>query len=219
MATTSKNFSAVCWRLRKIMSPSSHPRIKRGPAPTGRLTRNNYRRRALPALRRDFSDRCAYCMSHIDEALGLSCMHVDHFDPRQKKKLDQSYDNLFLADAHCNNRKSDIWPTRSQRKTVRFLNCCKEKDYGEQIFEDPVTHKLVATTPSADYHITIIDLNAPHLIYAREKRRRLRAVLNMPAILKKTEFTSIEPLEDLMRLAERMIPDIPAPPENVGGLE
>lgn len=98
-------------------------------------------------------------------------MHVDHFDPRRKNDKVQVYSNLFLADARCNEAKSDDWPSDVELKGgCRFLNCCNEVDYGNVIFEDPTTHLLIGTTPAARYHIEKIDLNCPDLVALRKRR-------------------------------------------------
>src|ERR1700722_2632113 len=100
-------------------------RIKRGAPPARPLTKPNLRIIVLEALRRDFKDRCAYSMQHMDKAGGEVCMHVDHFDPRSKNDEIQQYSNLFLASAHCNIYKGGFFPTREQRAAnVRLLNPC-----------------------------------------------------------------------------------------------
>ncbi len=184
-------------------------RVKRGPAPMVQLKRASYRK-ALPELRRDFEDRCAYCMRHIGTETD---MQIDHFDPRQKNDKVQVYANLFLADAHCNGAKHDIWPTLDeQAEGCRFLNCCDEYDYGNVIFEDPQTHELIGTTPAAKYHIDIIDLNDPGLINERKTRAEIRRRL---AYLKGKTVTNPEMGEAVNKVVEMtkcFIPDIPAPP-------
>ena len=128
------------------MSSSKKPRIKRGQPPKKRIKRRNYRD-ALTELIRDFEARCAYSMQHQSRGGRLE---VDHFDPRRKKDLIQSYANLFPASRHCNGKKSDTWPNKAERAAgCRFLNPCEEMDYDEQIFEDPTTHELVGVTPAA----------------------------------------------------------------------
>ena len=154
-------------KKRKEAKFYSKGRVKRGPAPLATLTAKKYRK-ALPGLRRDFGDRCAYCMRHIATETE---MQVDHFDPRQKKDKIQVYSNLFLSDAHCNGAKHDKWPTKEERALgCRFLNCCDEQDYDEVIFEDPTTHLLVGTSVAARYHIDVIDLNDPGLVGQRQAR-------------------------------------------------
>lgn len=187
----------------------SKGRVKRGPAPFATLTRTTYRK-ARPELRRDFNDRCAYCMRHIGTETE---MQIDHFDPRKKKDKIQVYDNLFLSDAHCNGAKQNMWPTdEEQRLGCRFLNCCDEQDYGESIFEDPRTHELVGTTPAAIYHIDAIDLNDPELIDARKRRSVIFARLGILKQKLKDDPKMKQIVDQLRDDLECLIPDIPPPP-------
>ena len=173
------------------------------------LKQKSYRK-ALPELRRDFEDRCAYCMRHIGTETE---MQIDHFDPRQKGDKIQVYSNLFLSDAHCNGAKSDIWPTPEEQEAgCRFLNCCDEYDYGTVIFEDPQTHELVGKSPAAIYHIDVIDLNDPGLIEERKTRAELLGKL---FYLKERAVQNPEMLNvvnKVLEMSKNLIPDIPAPP-------
>jgi hypothetical protein len=158
--------------------PQKTSRVQRGDKPKGKLTRSNYRKRALAALMRDFGKRCAYSMKHSQMSGGDSAMEVDHFNPRFKKDYHQSYDNLFLATRHCNGKKSGFWPdAESEAKGVRFLNCCKEEDYGVHIFEDPDTHEVFGVTPAGIYHVRILDLNAEDLVNERRQRAEFQEAL------------------------------------------
>lgn len=98
---------------------------------------------------------------------------------------------------------------------IRFLDCCSEWDYGEHIFEDPITHQLFGVTPAGRYHIRMCDLNAPQFMRERTIRSRLRVILNSsPAIIRDLE-KGLE-LSNLLTLltdiAERFIPPIPSKP-------
>ena len=80
------------------MSNFTKGRIQRGPAPAKILTDHNYRKCALPALERDFENRCAYSMQHRRRAGGSRMlMEIDHFDPTIKGRERHRYANLFLA--------------------------------------------------------------------------------------------------------------------------
>jgi hypothetical protein len=138
-------------------------------------------------------------------------MEVDHHKPKGKNR--NRYSNLFPATRHCNGAKGQTWPiARQVRAGLRFLNPCREVDYGNVIFENPVTHELVGTTPAAKFHILICDLNAVHLVAEREDRSRILAVI------KSTRATITGPipllkatLDELRHQVEQMIPEIPAP--------
>ncbi len=187
------------------------PRVRRGKPPVVPLRRKTYRK-ALPELRRDFGDRCAYCMRRI---LTESDMQVDHFDPRQKKNSLQAYTNLYLSDAGCNNRKGDHWPRREdERRGVRFLDCCREQDYGSEIFEDPATHFLVGTTPAARYHILTIGLNRLELVEIRRKSAEARERFK-----RLQEHKGDEIVDQALSQIEPLLGDIPyIPPPPPGHL-
>lgn len=181
-------------------------RVVRRNVPRGKITRSNYRKRALPSLLKDFEHRCAYSMLHEDNGGGRSAMDVDHFDPRIKDKYNQPYSNLFLACRHCNGKKQDLWPTPEMRKKeIRFLDCTKEFDYGLHIFEDPVSHKVFGTTPAGVYHVRVMDLNADVFV----KHRQLRAEV-AEARAKTPQGSIFKPIRDVSeKLANIMIPMIP----------
>jgi hypothetical protein len=188
------------------MSNSRKVRIKRGPPPAKRIKRHRYRD-ALPELLRDFERRCAYSMQHESRA---GMMEVDHFDPRKKKDILQDYDNLFPASRHCNCKKSNHWPTKSEAAVgCRFLNPCEELDYGEQIFEDPASYKLVGATPAARWHIRICGLNADHLVKERTRRAEHLDLLKRKSIRLKHGFNDVlELVRHFRSEVELMIPEI-----------
>ena len=162
----------------------------------------------------DFQKRCAYSMQHISRAGGPRNMEVDHFNPNRKPDYFQEYSNLFLSTGHCNNAKSDRWPTnKDQDQGLRFLNCTKEQDYGEHILEDPDTHEVVGVTPAGRFHVLSCDLNAPHFIEERTKRAGYWQSLRNTPITTKTPFPLPQIVsqlyQDLLGVANEMIPPIP----------
>jgi hypothetical protein len=194
------------------MSSYTNSRVVRGPAPSKQLTRRNYRKLALEPLRRDFDDRCAYSCQHSSRAGGLKCMEIDHFDPRKKDKYYQEYANFFLATRHCNGSKRDIWPSRSeQTQGLRYLNPCREQDYGVHIFEDPKTHLLVGVTPAGRYHIRMCDLNADHFVTERRDRSEIWELLHSAFTMKRNQVPQMDPelVGALRKQAEQMIPKFP----------
>lgn len=165
---------------------------------------------------RDFEGRCAYSMQHFSRAGKLE---VDHFDPRQKKELIQDYNHLFPASRHCNGKKSDTWPNRGEAAAgCRFLNPCEEVDYGEQIFEDPVTHRLVGTTPAAVWHIRVCALNADHLVHERKRRAEHLKTLSKKGVrqVKGSQREVTELIKNFREEVGLMIPEIPAVPRGGG---
>ncbi len=197
--------------------PSSNARIKRSKGPQGRLAGHNCRRKALPHLLKDFEERCAYSMRHSLHAGGESQMEVDHFNPHLRGNRRHSYPNLYLAVAHCNNKKSDCWPTVAERRAgIRFLDPCRERDYGKHIFENPETHQLEATTPAGQYHIDTCDLNNPTFVDERSRRAAIRKCAKLVA------FHPIDgdwdkiavALKSVNEMIDTLIPDIDPPPEH-----
>ena len=105
-------------------------------------------------------------------------MEVDHFDPRKKREIIQSYDNLFPAKRACNNRKNDQWPKAVEIAAgIYLINCCVERDYGKHIFEDPISHRVWGATPAGIYHIRVLGLNTDNLIAERKDRSDQRELL------------------------------------------
>ncbi len=138
-------------------------------------------------------------------------MEVDHFNPRLKKKLIQDYQNLFPASRHCNGKKGDTWPNKEELAAgCRFLNPCKEIDYGEQIFEDPKTHRLVGKTSAAVWHIRVCGLNANHLVHERMRRAGYWEQLQRTPVLVTGVNEEVATLVEKFRNeVELMIPEIP----------
>lgn len=194
------------------MSSSLKPRVVRKHAPKQIFKTTNYRG-TLPWLLEDFEQRCAYSLVHV-KGIGSSQMHVDHHNPKLKKK--SPYSNLFPAYALCNMAKGDTWPEPKQRqKGIRFLNPCSEPDYNFQIFEDPDTHLLVATTPAADYHITMLDLNHPALVEQRRERSVFEKIVNLPVVCKSSlsDAAAASILGAFLEILRTKIPNILPPPK------
>lgn len=134
-------------------------------------------RKNLPYLLRDFERRCAYSMQHMDRAGGPTAMDIDHFNAELPEGKRNEYTNLFLATRHCNGHKLKHPNKQEKQAGLRFLNPCKEIDYGNHIFEDPNTFELWGATPLGRYHIRYLDLNADHLIEERRHRHEIAAIL------------------------------------------
>ncbi len=131
-------------------------------------------RKYLEYLRQDFEDRCAYSMQHWKRAGGMGAMDIDHFNPKLRKEARNRYENLYLATRHCNGHKWKTWPSRAEWELgIRFLDPCKETDYGLHIFEDPDTFELWGATVAGRFHIRVLDLNAEHFIEERKARHCL----------------------------------------------
>lgn len=160
-------------------------------------------------------------MQHMEMFGGSEHLEVDHFDPRRKGDYLQKYDNLFPAKRACNNKKRANWPDMHMEKLgIRFLNCCKERDYDVHIFEDPDTHEVWGATPAGRYHVRTIGLNSKNLVAARAERAKLRKRLaEMFVVVRKFDPAILGLLKALKGLLERNIPPIEyrkKPPKNFG---
>lgn len=136
-------------------------------------------------------------------------MEIDHFNPKKKRARIQEYANLFLATRHCNGAKGNRWPSKKDiQRRLRFLNCCKETDYGVHIFEDPDTHEVVGVTPEGKYHVRYCDLNDPYFIKERKERTNLWRLLKAESV-KLLHWRLPDVYYALKTQAERMIPELP----------
>ena len=118
----------------------------------------------------------------------------------------------------CNHHKHDWWPSPQEQKAdVRFLNCCHEIDYGEQLFEDE-KGAIIPRGPAATYHQRMLKLNRPDLVRLRIARRRLNDEIESEFCQIETEFDEQSKKLLLMRidylklLLDDLIPEIPPPP-------
>lgn len=75
-----------------------------------------------PVLLIEFGEKCVYCRLAVGMLPNDDYFGVDHYKPQsQAPELACVYSNLFLACNACNRRKSDYWPTPSQRKAGQYL--------------------------------------------------------------------------------------------------
>lgn len=114
-------------------SPWESP-YRRGLAPQ-ELSRIRSERRlrfvVLPALRRDFGDRCCYCTGSTDEKGGVENFDVEHFRPKGDEDFSHlalEYTNLYYACRGCNLTKGDKWPKPSTPDR-RLIDPCDEAIY------------------------------------------------------------------------------------------
>jgi hypothetical protein len=191
--------------------------VRRGPAPSTIRRGKNFRGDALTSLLRDFDHRCAYCMQREAEDEGFK---IDHHWPTSKGGPWTNYENLFLSCDRCNHHKHDWWPPRDQQTAgARFLNCCKEVDYGDQLFEDDQGHIVNKGTggPGA-YHIRMLHLNRPDLVRMRLLRKKLFAAIEEEMLVTNTTFDAasrerfLELADKLKELMAALIPRIPPHP-------
>jgi hypothetical protein len=180
------------------------------------MTDSSYRRKALPFLLEDFEYRCAYSMRSLHLVSDRE-REIDHFNPTSGNRFRNHYSNLFLSSRHCNGAKSDHWPRLADRKRgIRYLNPCKEIDYGVAILENRDTGELIGQSPSAKYHIHKLDLNAPFLVELRLERTALiRLLFSKPFLWDRSRHPeSFHHLESELYLISQIVRHsiLPVPP-------
>jgi uncharacterized protein (TIGR02646 family) len=152
--------------------------------------------RAREHLRRDFENRCAYCMIHERQADHEEGFWIDHFQPKSKGGRANQYANLYWACIACNRTKGDSWPSADQRaRGFRFADPCREQDYGLHFVEDDSGY-LVAQTPCGEYHIWKLRLNRESRVKRRRERSERAAKLEEALVLVRSLGNrALEPLE------------------------
>lgn len=197
-------------------SSSRTPRVVRKYDSAEIFADSELRHRALDQLLDDFDDRCAYSMVHV-ATISRHDMEVDHHNPTLTKRKRNVYKNLYPSCSICNNHKRARWPDKAQqRKGLRFLDPCREMDYNEQLFEDPVTGELLPTTRQAVYHLENCNLNYAWLKEQRRKRNAHMAVLQY---LQSQGIGSKDPnLAALLSTFEKDIPAIDPLPAGASAL-
>jgi hypothetical protein len=133
--------------------------------------------KAREHLRRDFENRCAYCMIHEQQMGGDEAFWIDHFYPRSKGGRTNDYANLYWTCMGCNRIKRDAWPTVAERRRgLRFADPCKEQDYGVHFVENEDA-ELMPLSPCGQYHVQMLRLNRPHRVARRRERNEVAAHL------------------------------------------
>jgi hypothetical protein len=135
-----------------------------------------------PLLRRDFLNRCAYCLRHEFHFGGEANGQIDHFYPAAEFKrtgqphLSYAYSNLFWSCGECNNIKRESWPDASEASLgFRFVDSTQEDT--DEHWEVLPTGEIRALTPAGEYTIDIILLWRDDLVRWRrsimESRQRI----------------------------------------------
>jgi hypothetical protein len=196
---------------------SKKPRIERKHDAEKVFTDATYRSGAFDWLMEDFGDRCAYSLIHRS-TVGDHNIEVDHFNPSAKGAKRHRYGNLYPAYSACNNAKRKAWPKkRDLEKRRRYLDCCKEEDYGVHLFEDAATGELLATTPEGVYHAENCSLFSEWLKLKRRERTEDAQVISglkkIAATLSGPELKAMNDNIDLLqRRLNTAIPPIKALP-------
>lgn len=129
-------------------------------------------------VRKDFEQRCAYCLLQEVLAGGEENFELDHFRPKwlfAALKLD--FYNIYYACHPCNNIKHDKWPSQlleEQGKT--FVDLCN--DNFETHFDERPDGTWMGLTPAAEYTIDELRLNRSHLVRIRKLVAQLSVLID-----------------------------------------
>ena len=142
-----------------------------------------------PYLRRDFLNRCAYCLLHEgDEAAGgFHSFTIDHFKPRKRfPLLKTTYANLYYACRWCNRAKWDIWPTDTElERGFLFVDPCQEDLYLKHSLVDKTNGRLKPVSKPGEYTIGHVRLNRK--IFRQLRVQRFKAQAEIDECAKKIE--------------------------------
>lgn len=172
---------------------------------------SDLRKEFLPALRQEFSGKCAYCESVINLAFAHSV--YDHFRPKHSARgfdnessddhywwLVYEWGNLYYSCSKCNTFKSSWFPVDGPRAPVNVslaeLQSVEQAVLVDPCNDDPSAHfaydakgEMIGITPRGLATIELIKLNRIELV-----EQRLIALSNLEAnfeifesILKKEE--------------------------------
>lgn len=149
----------------------SAARVKRSAGPKAKLTKGNYRKKALPFLLKDFEGHCAYCLDP-SEFRHPSQSQVDHFNCKLRGRRRHQYINLMLACAACNLIKHDKPVVNPLAKAQRFLNCTEENEFLGHIVEME-DGQWEPATEAGYYHLESIGLRENCHKQKRQARKRI----------------------------------------------
>jgi hypothetical protein len=192
-------------------SSSKVPRVNRKHKAEECFTLSTYREKSFDKLMEDFEKRCAYSMVHVD-ATSEHNMEVDHRDPTIRGKKLHAYGNLYPAFSLCNNSKSGVWPTKNDLKERRrYLDCCKEQDYGNHLFEDVASGEILTVSKEGVFHVENLDLNNDWLKTRRRERTEDKKILETMKALAPQVSGELrrEAERDIATLTERLKKAIP----------
>jgi hypothetical protein len=135
-------------------------------------------RKYRDCLRLDFGFECGYCLAReaeVGPGDPFGGYQIDHFRPRSLFKNRQHvYDNLVWTCTLCNRAKGDAWPSqREQDAGIRFLDPVEDA-LGEHVFTRGETVDIIDASPSGEFFVEALRLNAA----AHRERRRRREKLN-----------------------------------------
>ncbi len=118
-------------------------------------------------VRRDFEERCAYCLLAELYAGGPENFEIDHFRPVALfPHLRREFSNLYYACHPCNLVKGEKWPSLDLlEQGTGFVDLCVHEF--DLHFRETPEGIWAPLASSASYTIHSMRLNRPHLVELR----------------------------------------------------
>jgi hypothetical protein len=166
-----------------------------------------------PFLRRDFRNRCAYCLRHEYHLGGEANCNIDHHRPVKgpygRPDLINVYSNLYWSCAECNQNKGDIWPDPEEEAGgFRFIDPCNPEDDHDLHLQVHTDGTMEPLTPAGQYTFDNLKLWCDQLTFFRARCYRLQLFIADKRALLSTKTVSPEireALESALAEAEEFI--------------
>lgn len=112
--------------------------------------------RYRPSLRRDFKNRCAYCLTHEFFVGGEAGFQIDHYRPQKgayaRPDLVAEYTNLYWSCSECNGNKGEVWPSpEDESQGFCYIDPCTPEGDHEQHWRFHRDGSLEALTDAGEY--------------------------------------------------------------------
>ncbi|MCX6270100.1 MAG: TIGR02646 family protein [Bacteroidetes bacterium] len=160
-------------RADKKYSDNPNPANKKGKDTAERKYNHSEIKTALKTM---FSDKCAYCESHIAH---IDYGHIEHYKPKSRFKMECfNWDNLLLGCAICNSPKykSDHFPGGAQHGPI--VNPTEEDPsnfFSFEFDEKTGTANVIEKHPRGLTTKNLLGLNRPELVRHRSSIVKLMA--------------------------------------------
>ena len=127
------------------------------------------------SLRRDFKNRCAYCLTHEFFVGGAAGFEIDHYRPQKglyaRPDLEAEYSNLYWACRECNSNKSDGWPSlEDETQGLCYIDPCKPEGDHEKHWRFHRNGILESLTFAGEYTEEKLMLWRPFLQNRRQQQ-------------------------------------------------
>ena len=131
-------------------------------------------------LRRDFQNRCAYCLVHEYFLGGEAGCCIDHHRPIRgvyaRPDLVSDYNNLYWSCRECNENKGSMWPNPEDYAAgLRFIDPCNPIDDHDLHLRILPSGAIEPLSLTGSYTIRHLKLWRPLLQHHRARSLRLGA--------------------------------------------